>query len=50
MITITDKGAERVTHFLETRQAGIGIRVKIITTGCSGYEYTGSLSKSLLVL
>ncbi|MBC8429124.1 MAG: iron-sulfur cluster assembly accessory protein [Candidatus Endolissoclinum sp.] len=39
MITITDKGAERVNHFLETRQAGIGIRVKITTTGCSGYAY-----------
>jgi len=39
MITITDKGAERVNHFLQSRQAGIGIRVKITTTGCSGYAY-----------
>ena len=39
MITITDKGAERVTSFLENRQSGIGIRVKITTTGCSGYAY-----------
>ena len=39
MITITDVGAERVNHFLKTREAGIGIRVKITTTGCSGYAY-----------
>ena len=39
MITITDEGAERVNHFLESRQSGLGIRVKITTTGCSGYAY-----------
>ena len=39
MITITDKGAERVTHFLESRDSGVGIRIKITTTGCSGYAY-----------
>ena len=39
MITITDNGAERVNNFLESRQSGLGIRVKITTTGCSGYAY-----------
>ena len=39
MITITTAGAERVTKFLETRGKGIGIRVQIRTTGCSGYAY-----------
>jgi len=39
MITITEKGAERVNHFLESRNYGIGLRVKITTTGCSGYAY-----------
>lgn len=39
MITITDVGAERVTKFLESRGKGIGIRVQIRTTGCSGYAY-----------
>lgn len=39
MITITDEGAKRVNHFLENRESGIGIRVKITTTGCSGYAY-----------
>ena len=39
MITITDVGAERVTSFLANRKSGIGLRVKIRTTGCSGYAY-----------
>ena len=39
MITITDEGAKRVNHFLENRESGLGIRVKITTTGCSGYAY-----------
>ena len=38
-ITITEVGAERVTNFLEQRRSGIGLRVKIKTTGCSGYAY-----------
>jgi iron-sulfur cluster assembly protein len=39
VITITDVGAERVTGFLENRGKGLGLRVKIRTTGCSGYAY-----------
>ena len=39
MITITEAGAERVTGFLENRGKGLGLRVQIKTTGCSGYAY-----------
>jgi iron-sulfur cluster assembly protein len=39
VITITEVGAKRVTGFLETRGNGLGLRVKIKTTGCSGYAY-----------
>jgi iron-sulfur cluster assembly protein len=39
MITITTEGAKRVTEFLESRGSGIGIRIAITTTGCSGYAY-----------
>ena len=39
MITITEDGATRVSGFLETRGKGLGLRVKIKTTGCSGYAY-----------
>lgn len=36
MLTITEEGANRVNNFLENRGKGIGIRVKVTTTGCSG--------------
>jgi iron-sulfur cluster assembly protein len=39
MITITEVGATRVSHFLENRGSGLGLRVGITTTGCSGYAY-----------
>ena len=39
MLTITDIGANRVRNFLQERQSGIGLRVKVKTTGCSGYAY-----------
>jgi len=39
MITISDKGAERVKEFLEKRGSGFGLRISISTTGCSGYAY-----------
>ena len=39
MITISEVGAERVTNYLENRGKGLGLRVQIRTTGCSGYAY-----------
>jgi iron-sulfur cluster assembly protein len=39
MITITEDGAKRVQDFIESRGSGIGLRVAITTTGCSGYAY-----------
>ena len=45
MITITEVGAERVHQFLESRESGLGIRVKITTTGCSGYAYQLEISR-----
>jgi iron-sulfur cluster assembly protein len=39
MLTITDEGAKRVNNFLEARGSGLGIRVKVTTTGCSGFAY-----------
>ena len=39
MLTITDEGAKRVNNFLESRGSGVGIRVKVTTTGCSGFAY-----------
>lgn len=42
MITITDKGAEKVHEFLSTQQADVslaGLRVGVRGGGCSGFQY-----------
>ncbi|SMM98126.1 Iron binding protein IscA for iron-sulfur cluster assembly [uncultured Candidatus Thioglobus sp.] len=38
-ITLTDAAAERVVGFLANRGSGIGIRLSVQTTGCSGLGY-----------
>ena len=39
MITLTDKAAERVRTFIASRGSGIGLRLGVKRTGCSGYAY-----------
>jgi iron-sulfur cluster assembly protein len=42
MITITDKGAEKVREFLAAQQADLslaGLRVGVRGGGCSGFQY-----------
>ncbi len=38
-ITLTEDAAERVTSFIDQRGNGIGLRVGIRKTGCSGFAY-----------
>ena len=38
-ITLTENAVERVQHFLENRGSGIGLRLGVKTTGCSGMAY-----------
>ena len=38
-ITLTDSAAERVNGFLANRGKGIGLRLGVKTTGCSGMAY-----------
>ena len=38
-ITLTDKAAERMTDFLANRGSGMGVRLSVQTTGCSGLGY-----------
>ncbi len=38
-ITMTPAAAERVKSFLENRGAGIGLRLGLKTSGCSGMAY-----------
>ncbi len=39
MISLTESAAERVRSYLERRGHGVGLRVGIRKTGCSGYAY-----------
>ena len=38
-ITLTDVAVERVSSFLKNRKKGVGIRLSVKTTGCSGLGY-----------
>lgn len=38
-ITLTKTASDRITSFLRNRKAGIGIRLAVQTTGCSGLGY-----------
>ena len=38
-ITLTEKAAQRVQNFLVNRGTGLGIRLAVQTTGCSGLGY-----------
>ena len=39
MITLTEKAASKVNENLQKRGKGLGIRVGVKTTGCSGLAY-----------
>ena len=39
MITLTDKAADHVRTFLAKRGKGVGLRVGVRTSGCSGLAY-----------
>ena len=38
-ISLTEAAAQRVSTYLEKRGGGIGLRVGVKATGCSGYSY-----------
>jgi len=40
LITLTGTALDRVRNFLATRGTGIGLRLGLKKTGCSGYAYT----------
>ena len=39
-ISITEKAAERAQKYLKSRGKGIGLKLGVKTTGCSGMAYT----------
>ena len=40
MITLTEKAATHIQNFISKRGKGIGIRLGVKTSGCSGMAYT----------
>jgi iron-sulfur cluster assembly protein len=38
-ISLTESAASRVRNYLESRGGGIGLRLGVTKTGCSGYSY-----------
>ena len=38
-VSLTERAAERVQTYLERRGHGLGLRVGVKKTGCSGYAY-----------
>ena len=40
MISLTDKAKEKIKQTLAKRGRGVGIRIGVRTTGCSGLAYT----------
>lgn len=40
MISVTDIAAEKIRHHIQRRGKGLGIKVGVRTTGCSGLAYT----------
>lgn len=38
-ISLTDAAAERVRKHLDKRGSGVGLRLGVTATGCSGYSY-----------
>ena len=38
-ISLTESAASRVRNYLDTRGQGVGLRLGVTKTGCSGYSY-----------
>ena len=45
-ISLTDSAAQRVRNFID-RQGGIGLRLGVRKTGCSGWAYTVDLAEEI---
>lgn len=46
-ILLTDAAAERVRDYLDKRGAGVGLRLGVTPTGCSGYSYVINYADSI---
>ena len=46
-ISLTKSAADRVSTYLQKRGAGVGLRLGVTKTGCSGYSYVINYAESV---
>ena len=46
-ISITESAAKRVSDYLDKRGQGVGLRLGVKSTGCSGYSYVINYADSV---
>jgi iron-sulfur cluster assembly protein len=46
-ISLTEAAAARVQKYLQSRGAGVGLRLGITKTGCSGYSYVVNYAEQI---
>lgn len=47
MITLTASAVKRVRDMMEKRDSGIGLRIGVVKSGCSGYSYALDFAETL---
>ena len=47
MIKLTDSAVKRIHDIVEKRGSGIGIRIGVVESGCSGYSYALDYAESV---
>ena len=46
-ISLTESAATRVRNYLEARGGGVGLRLGVTKTGCSGYSYVINYAENI---
>ncbi len=46
-ISLTESAAERVRNYLSDRGQGVGLRLGVTKTGCSGYSYVINYAEAI---
>ena len=48
IITLTDRASDHVKNFLAKQDGGVGLRVAVKPTGCSGHQYVVEKADAIL--
>lgn len=47
MIKLTESAIQRISDMMAKRQSGVGLRVGVLKSGCSGYSYALDFAESV---